>query len=499
MELRKKIEVEACKADQGWGAAYPLFSRVINDYGLKVGVEIGMAFGGHSDAMLRQTQLEKLYGVDPYKHFDGYDDPMNLPQSEYDVLHEFTVARLAKYGARFELIREVSELAAARIEGPLDFVYIDAVHTYEGVLDELKLWFPKIRNGGIVAGHDDGLINFPGVKAALDEFFLRFGWVVHEEGEGVWWVEKSPLNVSFIVPAYNCETTITDTLDSIFAGNFLEGDEVVVVNDCSKDNTRQILQRYSAERHPLVIVEHSLNKGGASARNTAVESAKNSLIFCLDSDNILKPNSVPQLREFLISECAHAAAFQELWYFKDDPGSITHRWVFSEGVITLEDCLASTVVPISSGNYLYTKASWLGARGYPEFAHALDAWGFGLRQLASGQKMVVLRDSGYFHRHGHDSYWAREDRKGRTSLTALQVLLPFIDQLEPRSVNYALGPRGRNRWFQNMEAKPLRTKSRHVGKGGVVLDSRGNQIINSSALQRLWVRVREKIQNYRRV
>lgn len=493
MDVREKIETEARKADQRWGGAYPLFSRIINDYGLKVGVEIGVAFGGHSDAMLRQTKLDKLYGVDPYKHFEGYDDPMNLPQSEFDELHGFTTERLAKYGARFELIRETSELVAVRLEEPLDFVYIDAVHSYEGVLNDLKLWFPKIRNGGIVAGHACGHVNFPGVKVAVDEFFLRFGWVVHDEGEGVWWVEKVPLNITFIIPAYNCETTITDTLDSIFSGNFAEGDEVVVVNDCSKDSTKQILQRYSAENHPLVIVEHPVNKGGAAARNTAVENAKNGLIFCLDSDNILKPNSVPELREFLLGEGAHAAAFQELWYFKDDPSSITHKWVFSPGQITLEDCLASTVVPISSGNYLYTKASWSAAGRYPEFAHALDAWGFGLQQLACGQKMVVLEDSGYFHRHGHESYWAREDRKGKTSLTALQILLPYIDQLEPQSVNYALGPRGRNTWFENMDAKPIRTKSRRKGKGGVVLDSRGNKIRKPSALQHLLARVRAKI------
>lgn len=498
MGVREKIEAEALKADNCWGAAYPLFSRVINDYGLKVGVEIGVAFGGHSDAMLQQTQLDKLYGVDPYKHFEGYDDPMNLPQAEFDVLHRFTTARLAKYGARFELIREMSELAAAQLEGPLDFVYIDAVHSYEGVLNDLKLWFPKIRNGGIVAGLDYGHVQFPGVKAAVDEFFLRFGWVVHEEGEGVWWVEKKPLNVSFIIPAYNCETTITDTLDSIFAENFAEGDEVVVIDDCSKDNTKQILQRYSVERHPLVIVEHLVNKGGAAARNTAIENAKNGLIFCLDSDNILKPNSVPKLREFLLSEGAHAAAFQELWYFKDDPSSITHKWAFRPGQITFEDSLSSGIVPISSGNYLYTKNAWRSAGGYPEFAHALDAWGFGLRQLACGQKMVVLEGTGYFHRYGHESYWVREDRNGKTCLTALQILLPYIDQLEPKSVNYALGPQGRNTWFENMDAKPLRTKSRRKGKGGFVLDSRGNKIRKPSELQHFWARVKAKIERLTR-
>lgn len=302
--------------------------------------------------------------------------------------------------------------------------------------------------------------------------------------------------ISFVIPAYNSSSTIEDTLNSIFDGNFSEGDEIVVVDDCSKDSTQEILQRYLQKCSSLKIVKHSENKGGAAARNTAVENAKNELIFCLDSDNILKPNSILELKNILLSEGAHAAAFQELWYFRDSSDSITHRWVFPAGQITFEDCLAGAVVPISSGNYLYTKESWRDAGRYPEFANALDAWGFGLRQLAHGHKMVVLENSGYFHRYGHESYWVREDRKRKTSLTALQILLPFIDQLTLRSVNYAMGPQGRNTWFENMELHPLETKSGRKGRRGVVLDSRGDRLQNVCAWRRLINRIKAVISVY---
>ena len=51
--LEEKIIAEAKRADEGWGAAYPLFCGVINTYALKTGIEIGVAFGGHAEAMLR--------------------------------------------------------------------------------------------------------------------------------------------------------------------------------------------------------------------------------------------------------------------------------------------------------------------------------------------------------------------------------------------------------------------------------------------------------------
>lgn len=464
--LQNKIATEAKRADEGWGAAYPLFSRILNHYEVRIGVEIGVAFGGHSEAMLRQSQIKKLYGVDPYRHFKDYNDPMNLPQPEFDALYEFTKSRLALFGDRFEAVRETSVVAATAFKDQVDFVYIDALHTYNGVKDDLELWFSKVVDGGIVGGHDYGHPDFPGVKKAVDEFFSRFGWKVNDEGEGVWWVEKKPLHISFIVPAYNCALTIAESLDSIINGNIESGDEIVIVDDGSTDDTKDIVDRYACQFDFIKVVSHSRNKGGAAARNTAVESARNELIFCLDSDNVLVEGSIDKLKRHLIDRSADIASFQELRYFKDIITCVTHRWVFKHGQIAFEDCLAGFVVPIASGNYLFTKESWLRAGGYPEFSGALDAWGFGFRQMATGSKMVTLPDSFYFHRHGHESYWVRNSRNENTSLTATQIIIPHIDQIADRDIKYILGAEGRNVWFELLDKRPLRFKSGVTGRTG---------------------------------
>lgn len=468
--LNGKIASEAKRAEEVWGRAYPLFSRVLNDYGLTTGVEIGVAFGGHSEAILLQTQIEKLYGVDPYRHFNSYDDPMNLPQSEFDALYEFAKSRLAMFEGRFEAVREVSSMAAAAIKDKIDFIYIDALHTYEGVRDDLKIWFSKVNDGGIIGGHDYGHPNFPGVKKAVDEFFLRFGWEVHDVGEGVWWVEKKPLRISYIVPAYNCDLTISETLDSIINSNIEKDDEIIVVDDASTDGTKVLLASYVSKYDFINVVSHSRNKGGAAARNTAVENSKNKLIFCLDSDNVLVEGSVKKLKSYLIEQSADVASFQELHYFNDCISEVTHRWVFKQGQITFADCLAGFVVPIASGNYLFTKESWLRAGGYPEFAGALDAWGFGLRQVATGSKMVVLPDSFYFHRYGHESYWVRDSKNDNISLNALQIVIPYMDLIVDKDINYIVGCKKRRVWFEQLDKRPLRLKSGEVGSVGCVVN-----------------------------
>jgi len=411
--LLEKIKNHAAEAEAVWGVDYHLFSEVVERKKLKIGVEVGVAFGGHSEAILKNTTIDKLYGVDPYLQRDDYDDPMNLPQAEFEQLYLYTIDRLSPFGQRYQHIRKLSKEAVHDVPDEIDFVYIDSDHSYKGVWADLCAWFPKVRVGGIIGGHDYNHPNLPEVQQAVDEFFRRFDWIVTSEGRHVWWVEKRPINVSFFIPAYNCATTIEESVDSIMDGNFREGDELIICNDGSTDNTVEVLEQLKQKYPVIQIVHHRRNKGGGAARNTAIEHTNNPLLFCLDSDNVLAPESVPRLKDFLVASGADAAAFQELHYFNRDINNISHKWKFKEGIITLADCLAGPVVPGASGNYMFIRDSWLQAKGYPEFTF-LDTWGFGFRQLATGAKMVVMPESFYFHRYGHYSYWVREAKRWKT-------------------------------------------------------------------------------------
>jgi glycosyltransferase involved in cell wall biosynthesis len=277
-------------------------------------------------------------------------------------------------------------------------------------------------------------------------------------------------NISFIMPAFNCSKTIAESIESIMDGNFEKGDEVVICNDYSNDETDEVLNALKVKYSDLTVVNHLRNKGGAAARNTAVENSKNDILFCLDSDNILASCSVPRLKTFLLDSSADVVAFQELRYFSQSKESITHKWMFKEGSTTLADYLSGHVVPGASGNYMFTKSSWLNAGGYPEFAGALDAWGFGFRQVATGSKMVVMPDSYYYHRYGHESYWVRDSKKGKISLTALQIIIPYLDLLSAQDVNFIMGKKERTTWFENLLKHPVRLHDGTRGMSGHVVE-----------------------------
>jgi hypothetical protein len=153
---------------------------------LGTGVEIGVQKGRYSEFLLDHWRGARLISVDPWLEVleDEYVDRANVPQGQHERYFRKTTGRLARFGTRSEIRRTTSVEAAAEVaDRSLDFVYIDARHDRESVLEDLAAWYPKMRPGGIIAGHDyvDGW--FPSghftVKSAVDDFFGRLGLRVH--------------------------------------------------------------------------------------------------------------------------------------------------------------------------------------------------------------------------------------------------------------------------------------------------------------------------------
>ena len=161
--------------------------EVLNRRGLVgEGAEIGVKLGRYSEWLLDNWRGARLISIDPWLEDapESYRDRANVAQDEQDHFHRETVERLARFGDRSVVWRTTSVEAAADVpDGSLDFAYIDARHDYASVLEDLAAWLPKVRPGGIIAGHDyvDGELvqgDF-GVKPAVDEFFGARGIPVH--------------------------------------------------------------------------------------------------------------------------------------------------------------------------------------------------------------------------------------------------------------------------------------------------------------------------------
>jgi len=161
------------ETDHNWQDSYPHLSNLINQYNLKLGVELGVAAGRHSEYILKHTNVDKLWSIDRWAHVIGYDDLMNLPQEEHDELYEYVCSKLKIFGNRSEVIRSDTVEASKLFEDySLDFVYVDADHSYEGCKRDLLAWLPKIKIGGFITGHD---LNWESVFKAMNEVLPQFG------------------------------------------------------------------------------------------------------------------------------------------------------------------------------------------------------------------------------------------------------------------------------------------------------------------------------------
>ena len=150
------------------------------------GVEIGVQHGEFSEVILDAWRGRHLISVDPWMTdvADQYVDIANVSQTQHNALHEETKQRLSRFGSRSSVWRMTSLEAIPHIpDYSLDFVYIDARHDYESVMEDLNAWHPKVRPGGVLAGHDyiDGHFSAGifGVKRAVDEFFGARGVSVY--------------------------------------------------------------------------------------------------------------------------------------------------------------------------------------------------------------------------------------------------------------------------------------------------------------------------------
>lgn len=134
-----------------------------------VAVEVGTAEGYFSADLLR-LGIEKLYSVDVWQTIKNQKGDASQPQEWHDKNLDAAVKRVKEFGARSMFIKGLSVEATKIVsDNSLGLVYLDADHSYEGVMNDLNAWFPKLVKGGIMASHDYAMSEY-GVRQAFEEF-----------------------------------------------------------------------------------------------------------------------------------------------------------------------------------------------------------------------------------------------------------------------------------------------------------------------------------------
>lgn len=127
--------------------------------------------------------------------------------------------------------------------------------------------------------------------------------------------------VSFIIPSYNSAHTVKRCLDSIYALSLKpEEFEIIFIDDCSTDNTCEIVSVYQTQYDNITLLKQPQNKRQGAARNRGVSAAKGEYICFVDSDDAVSEGIVDAIRvakkiQADMTACHHA--------FTNDQGNIT--------------------------------------------------------------------------------------------------------------------------------------------------------------------------------
>ena len=181
------------------------------------GVEVGTFKGSFSNQIMNNWS-GTLYMVDVWRPLEsGYDDSSNHGRYDGGVYTD-AMENIKGFEDRAIMVRATSEIASNMFnDNSLDFVYIDANHAYDYVVQDIELWYPKVKKGGFICGHDylgldwyddpnysdnnkdkfiwgtDGTyMGVFGVNPAVDEFCEKNGYELRVTSEwlGTWYVKK---------------------------------------------------------------------------------------------------------------------------------------------------------------------------------------------------------------------------------------------------------------------------------------------------------------------
>lgn len=184
------------------------------------GVELGVFRGDLSFNILNLWKGGTMFLIDIWRKVGTeYNDVCNNDEQLSYMVE--TCNKIQGHEHRATVIRTDSKMASTLFaDESLDFIFIDANHQYDFVKEDLELWFPKLRKGGIFSGHDyinidwysdenflpngkdkhlykiqDGITYYNGVfgvNPAVDEFCEKYGYEIDVTTEwwGCWWFVK---------------------------------------------------------------------------------------------------------------------------------------------------------------------------------------------------------------------------------------------------------------------------------------------------------------------
>lgn len=269
-----------------------------------------------------------------------------------------------------------------------------------------------------------------------EDGFQRSGQTVVSENLGVVMGDKPERprpSVSILIPAYNAQEWIADTIRSAIAQTW-ESKEIIIVDDGSTDNTFAVALRFES---PSVQVVKMENRGACAARNKALALSRGEYIQWLDADDLLAPDKVEKQMEIVMQGIDRRTLLSSAW------ARFMYRTCCAESKPTALWCdlqPAEWLLRKMEQNIYMQTATWLVSR---ELSDAAGLWDTRLTVDDDGEYFcrVLLASNGvrfvpdskvYYRSFGFDSlsYIGRSKSKLESHWLSMQLHIGYLRSLE---------------------------------------------------------------------
>jgi glycosyltransferase involved in cell wall biosynthesis len=239
--------------------------------------------------------------------------------------------------------------------------------------------------------------------------------------------------VSILIPAYNAEATIAETLESA-ASQTWPNKEIIVVDDGSTDRTLVIARRYAAKNVKVVARD---NQGAAASRNTAFSLCRGEYIQWLDADDLLSSNKIESQMVMRERGCTPRTLLSSGWgYFMHRPDRAT----FTPTPLWCDLTPTEWLFRKLGQNLHMQTATWLVSR---ELTEAAGPWNtlllgdddgeYFCRVLMASDRLRFVPEARVFYRRSGTSrlsYIGHSDRKIQAHFHSMKLHINYLLSLE---------------------------------------------------------------------
>lgn len=177
---------------QGWFTYPMLYSQTVQNashdaHFVEIGTWLGRSAAFMAVEIINSGKNIKFDCIDTWR---GSQEHNLISIAQQEELYIAFIKNIEPVKNNITAYRTYStEGAKLYADNSLDFVFIDAAHDYDNVLLDINAWYPKVKSGGVIAGHDYHEHDWPGVYKAAHDFFAGRVFYTSEQ-ELVWYYKK---------------------------------------------------------------------------------------------------------------------------------------------------------------------------------------------------------------------------------------------------------------------------------------------------------------------